>query len=349
MQPQRLLLYCLVPVILIAIGTAGYCLIEGWSVFDSLYMTVITLTTIGYGEVHPLSRPGQAFTMVLALGGIFTLFYVTAETFRSIISGEVHGILERRRMERRLQALQNHLIVCGFGRMGRLVCREFAAKEMDYVVIERKSELQEELKDPHGIMTHGDATSDVVLQRAGIDRARALVSVLPNDADNLYITMSARLLNERLFIVARAEEIGSEQKLLRAGANHVVMPFVIGGNRVAHAVLRPTVVDFIDLATRTEHFALQIEELPIGQRSQLIGRTIQEGKLRQEFEVIILAIKRSSGAMVFNPPSDAVLKEGDILIAIGDRTHLDRLAAVAASGPDAPSVSASAESPPSTG
>ncbi|HKW87103.1 MAG TPA: potassium channel family protein, partial [Nitrospiraceae bacterium] len=238
---RRLLLLLLVPNLLLIIGTLGFSFIEGWSLLESLYMTINTLTTLGFGE-GPVSVGGRVFTMLLALGGVFTLFYTVTELIRTVVSGEIQVIMGRQYMERSLAVLHNHLIVCGFGRMGRLVCQEFSKHKFPFVVIERQAELLEGFDLPYGIALHGDATSDEILKRAGIERARALVTVAASDADNLYITMSGRLLNERVFIVARAEDSGSEQKLLRAGANRVVSPYLIGGARVAQAVLRPTVV-----------------------------------------------------------------------------------------------------------
>jgi voltage-gated potassium channel len=325
--PRRYVLVLLVPILLVAAGTGGYQVIEGWSLFDALYMTVITLTTVGFEEVHPLSPVGRAFTIGLLLGGVFTFFYAATEIIRAVVSGELRDTFGRRRMERSLQALQGHLIVCGFGRMGRLVCAEFSGQGLPFVVIDRQAEPLEGFQMPHGIALHGDATSDEVLRHAGIDRARALVTVAASDSDNLFITMSARLLNDKLFIVARAEDVGSETKLLRAGANRVVSPYLIGGSRVAHAVLRPTVVDYIELATRTEHFELQIEEARIAPRSPLVGATLKESGLRQGLGVIIVAIKRVAGHMVFNPPPETLLEADDILIAIGRREDLDRLEA----------------------
>ena len=327
--PRRFLLTLLVPAILLVTGTLGYHLIERWPLFDSLYMTVITLTTIGFMEVHPLSVAGRVFTMCLALGGIFTLLYAATEAIRAVVSGEVQSLLGRQLMERRLAELRNHLIVCGYGRMGRLVCQEFSTHGLPFVIIDKNDESLEDFQMEHGIPLHGDATSDDVLKRAGIERARALVTVVASDAENLYTTMSARLLNEKLFIVARAEEAGSEQKLLRAGANRVVSPYLIGGSRVAQAVLRPTVVDFIELATRTEHFELQIEETRIAPISRLVGTTLRDSPIRRDLGVMIVAIKKPSGKMLFNPAHDATLEAGDILIAIGDRPHLDRLEAIA--------------------
>jgi voltage-gated potassium channel len=332
MLPNRFLFALLIPVLLIATGTAGYHFIEGWSWFDSLYMTVITLTTVGFREVGELSRAGRAFTMLLSLGGVFTLFYAAGAVIGSIVSGEVRSFLGSRRMERSLAELKDHLIVCGLGRMGRLVCQELSAQGLSFVVLDRTNEILDDFHIEHGIALHGDATSDEVLERAGVKRARALVTVVASDADNLYITMSARLLNDRLFIVARAEDERSEQKLLRAGANRVVSPYVIGGARVAQAVLRPTVVDYLELATRTEHLELNIEETRIAANSPLAGATLKDSRVRQDMGLIVVAIKKQSGKMIFNPPPDSVMDSGDILIMLGRRRDLDQLATLAAGG-----------------
>jgi voltage-gated potassium channel len=325
---RRLLRLLLVAIFLLIVGTLGYHFIEDWSLFDSLYMTINTLTTLGFGE-GPSTLGGRTFTMLLALGGVFTLFYTVTELIRTVVSGDIRSIMGRQHMERSLAALHNHLIVCGFGRMGRLVCQEFSKQRIPFVVIERQAVRLEGFHVPHGIALHGDATSDEMLKRAGIESARALVTVAASDADNLYITMSGRLLNERVFIVARAEDPGSEQKLLRAGANRVVSPYQIGGTRVAQAVLRPTVVDFLELATESAHVDLQIEETRISDKSPLAGSTLKDSRLRQDLGVIVVAIKKPSGQMQFNPPYDAALEAGDILIVIGDQEHLDRLQTLA--------------------
>jgi voltage-gated potassium channel len=324
-MPRRFIALLLLPALVIAIGTLGYVWIEGWSYFDALYMTVMTVTTVGFKEVHDLSKAGQLFTIFLMLGGIFTLFYAVGEITRTIVSGQIRTALGRQRMERSLVETRNHMIVCGYGRMGRLVCKEFSAEGIPFIVIDRQAELLEDFQLPHGLALHGDATTDEVLRKAGIDRARGLVTLVASDADNLYITMSARLLNDKLFIVARAEDEPDEQKLLRAGANRVVSPYLIGGNRVAQAVLRPTVVDFIELATRTEHLEIQIEEIQIAAGSKLVGVVLKDSQIRQQFGVIIVAIKKATGTMIFNPPGEAVLEGGDILIVLGNRQQLDQL------------------------
>ncbi len=328
-QIDRFVLAAMIPLLLIGIGTIGYALIEGWPLFDSLYMTVITLTTVGFREVHAMSPAGQAFTMLLSLGGVFMLFYAATAIASAVVSGQIIESLGSRRMERSLADLKGHMIVCGFGRMGRRVCQEFSAKGLPYVIIDRQAELFERFDLPHGIAVHGDAASDEVLERVGVRRAKTLVSVAASDADNLYITMSARLLNDKLFIVARADDERSEQKLLRAGANRVVSPYVIGGNRVAQAVLRPTVVDFLELATRTEHLELNIEEARLAAASPLVGKTVSASQLRREHGLIVVAIKKPTDRMLFNPAADTLLEADDILIMIGGRNELDRVAAMA--------------------
>lgn len=328
-RTDRFLLAASIPLLLLVVGTLGYALVEGWSLFDALYMTVITLTTVGYKEVHEMSAAGQVFTMLLSLGGVFMLFYAATAIASAVVSGRIIDFLGSRRMERNLAELKGHMIVCGFGRMGRRVCQEFSAKGMPFVVIDRQPELFDRFELPHGIAVHGDAASDEVLEQVGVRRARTLVSVAASDADNLYITMSARLLNDKLFIVARADDERSEQKLLRAGASRVVSPYVIGGHRMAQAVLRPTVVDFLELATRTEHLALNIEEARLAEKSPLAGVSLEESLIRQEHGLIVVAIKKRAERMLFNPSADTLLEAGDILIMIGGRNELDRVAAIA--------------------
>ena len=326
---RQLVLTLAVPVLLVLVGTAAYCLLEGWTMADALYMTVITITTVGFMEVHPLSPAGRLFTSLLALGGVFTLFYAATSVIRAVVTGEVGGTLGRQRMERRLAELTGHAIVCGYGRMGRLVCSEFSSLGMPFVIVDQDAGLLADFRVPHGIPLQGDATDDHVLRNAGVERAKVLVTVAASDAANLYITMSARLLSEKLFIVARSEESEAEPKLLRAGANRVVSPYVIGGQRMALAVLRPNVMDFIELATRSDYMELQIEESQIEPGSALAGRSLKESRVRQDLGIIIVAIKKPDGRMVFNPASDITMEAGDLLITLGHRDQLDRLETMA--------------------
>lgn len=327
---RRFATMLLIPLLLVLIGTVGYeALEEEYTFFDSLYMTVITLSTIGYMEVHPLSTQGRVFTMVLILGGVFTLFFAAAEIIRGIVSGELQSLLRIDRMERNLAQLKGHIIVCGYGRIGRLVCRELSRCNMPFVILDSNPELMVNFQLPNGIALVGDATSDDVLRHAGIDRAASLVTVMASDADNLYTTMSARLLNKELYIVARVEGAESEVKLRRAGANRVVSPYLIGGHRLAQAVLRPTVVDFIELATKSEHVELQMEEARITAKSPLAGVSLRDSDIRAELKVIILAVKKSNGKMQFNPDPEMIIEAGDVLVALGPREQLDRLEGLA--------------------
>jgi voltage-gated potassium channel len=321
--PRRLVIAALLPPLLIVAGVAGYVTIEGWPLFDALYMAVITLTTIGFAEVHPLTDAGRAFTMALALSGIFTMFFAASEVLRSWASGELKAILSRKRQEKTMNQLENHLIVCGYGRMGRLVCREFSEAGVPYVVIDSNESALAHFELTGGVSLHGDATSDDCLRRAGIARARALVTVVPADADNLFITMSARLLNERLRIVARAEDDASSAKLMRAGASQVISPYVLGGARVAQAILRPNVHEFIDVTTRSGHLALQLEEVVVTAGSALDGGRVEGNRLDGLLDVIVVAVKAHDAPMRFNPGRGTVAA-GDTLVMLGARRELDR-------------------------
>jgi voltage-gated potassium channel len=329
--PRRFILMVVVPFLLVLGGTFGFYGIENWmgrerwSMLDALYMTVITLSTIGYGETHPLSDPGRLFAIALILGGVFTFLYTATEIIRSVVSGEVAEMLGKQQREHALADASGHIIVCGYGRMGRLVCSEFSRDGVPFVLVDVNEEEMRDFDLPHGLTLVGDATSDDVLKRAGIDRARGLVTVMASDADNLFATLSARLLRADLFIVARSEAVGTEAKLVRAGANRVVSPYQIGGTRVAQAVLRPTVVDFIELATRTEHIDLQLEETCVAANSALAGASLKSSRVRADLKIIIVAIKKHGGHMHFNPASETVLEPGDTLVAMGNREHLSQL------------------------
>lgn len=333
MTARRYFILILIPIALVIVGTAGYYFLDDrYSLVDALYMTVITLTTVGYGEVHPLSPAGRLFTIVLLLVGVLTFAYTATELVRTVIGGEVRQLLGKRRMEHNLTKLKDHLIICGYGRMGRQVCREFALQSLPFVVIDRRAELLRDFNLANGIAIEGDATSDAVLRHAGVERARALVTVAASDADNLFITLSARLLNDKLFIVARADGELAGEKLRRAGASQVVTPYVIGGLRMAMAVLRPAVVDFIEFATAAEHLDLQIEQALIQPGSTLAGVTLHASGLRQELGVIVVAIKDAKGKLAANPPGYAVMTPGDTLIVLGARQNLDQLKMLASGG-----------------
>ncbi len=308
-------------IIVIAFGTAGYQLIEGWNFLDALYMTIITLTTVGYREVHELSSRGMIFTIVLLMVGVGTFLYALSAGAKIILEGELQELFGRKRLEKKIKELKGHYIVCGYGRMGKIICRELKAKNVPFVAIERNGDfLNNRLDDFLGIS--GDATNDDILREAGIERAKGLISVLPNDALNLYVVLSARELNPDLHIVARAGEEGSENKLLRAGADKVVSPYHIGGLRIAHTILRPAVVDFIEFATKTGNIELQMEEVTIPEGSSMADKSLDQCGIGRELGIIIVGIKRHTGEMRFNPTSRSTIKAGDTLIALGEISKL---------------------------
>jgi len=305
----------------IILGTFGYVLVEGWGLFDSFYMTIITLTTVGYEEVHTLTTRGRFFSIVLMLTGVGTMFYTFGVVARVLLEGELRNILGRKRLNKKIEGLKNHYIICGYGRMGRIICEELTRHRAPFLIIEGTPEIVATM-DKELLVLQGDATQDAILKDAGIDRARGLISVLSSDADNLYVVLSARGLNPKLRIVARASQEGSSQKLLRAGADSVVSPYYIGGLRIAHSLLKPAVVDFIEFATRSENLELQMEEFRVDQNSRIIDLSLHESGIRKDLGVIIVAIKRENGEMEFNPTSTSIIRKGDTLIAMGQVQQL---------------------------
>jgi voltage-gated potassium channel len=317
---RRLILSAALIVLIISFGTAGYMSIEGWSFLDSVYMTIITLTTVGFKEIHELSPGGKVFTIILIIGGVGTVLYSLGTGAKLVLEGELQEIYGRKRLEKRLKELKDHFIVCGYGRMGKIISRELKGEDVSFVVIEKNPDQLEEKEDI--LVIDGDATRDEVLRKVGIEKAKCLISVLPTDAENLFVVLSARGLNPNLLIVARAGEEGSERKLLRAGADRVVSPYHIGGLRIAHSVLKPAVVDFIEFATHSGNIDLQMEEIRIQEGSKLAGLTLDECGIGRDLGVIVVAIKQISGEMKFNPTFRSTMGAGDTLIAVGETSKL---------------------------
>lgn len=326
---RRKFIFAVGLVLLVAsFGTAGYMTIERWDFIDSLYMTVITLASVGFKEIHDLSLIGRIFTIILIIGGVGSVAYALSAGAKIILEGELQEVYGRRRLEKKIKELSNHYIVCGYGRMGKIICRELNEKHIPFVVIEKLQDI--DTGDDDLLICPGDATKDEVLKEVGIERAKGLISVLPTDAENLFVVLSARVLNPKLTIVARAGEEGSEQKLLRAGADKVVSPYHIGGLRIAHTVLKPAVVDFIEFATKSGNIDLQMEEVSIGENSQLVGKTLDESGIGRELGIIIVAIRKPNGDMMFNPTFRSAIREGDMLIALGEISKLKILEELAA-------------------
>jgi voltage-gated potassium channel len=308
----------------IVCGTAGYVIIEGWTVLDALYMTIISLTTVGFREVGPLSNEGKLFTLVIILGGVASVTTTLTIGSQILMAGQLQKFMGRRKLEKEIRSIKDHYIICGYGRMGKVICREFQRKPVPFLVIEKDQETFHGL--PGNILAiQGNASEESVLLEAGIERAQGLVTVVSSDADNVYITLTASGLKPDIYIVARAGESGSETKLLRAGASKVVSPYTIGGTGIANAILRPAVVDFIELVTKREHLELQMEEVQIGGDSNLAGKTILDAGLRQQLGIIVVAVKKGDGRMEFNPSSHTLVEAGDRLIVLGGGDSLAAL------------------------
>jgi voltage-gated potassium channel len=299
------------------VGTVGYVLIEGWSPWDAFYMTVITVTTVGYGEVHPLSPAGRAFTVVVLLTGVGAFFSAFTIFMAQLAEG---GFLERRERKRHARMLDNlneHFILCGFGRMGEIIAREFARQRVPFVVIERNPERMHLAMDEGFLAVEADASNEDVLKRVRIDRARGLIAAVSTDAENVYAVLSARLLKPDLFIVGRAESDDARTKLKRAGADRVISPYHLGGLQLAQTAMRPAVVDFVQLATSSENMDLNLEQVHIEAGSSLAGRSLIDAGLRQRFGVVVVGIRRADGRMDFNPEPETAMNAGDDLVVMG--------------------------------
>jgi voltage-gated potassium channel len=303
--------------VVVAMGTSGYMVIEGWSAWDSLYMTMTTVATVGFKEVHPMSRAGEAFTLVLILSGVGTAFYAAALLASLIVEGALHRPFDERRRKRMLETLRDHFILCGYGRIGSLIAEELHRQHVPFVVVERDPERVTQLVERGWTAVAADASHEEVLVRVGVHRARGLIAAVGTDAENVYAVLTARVVRPDLFIIARVESDDAEHKLRRAGADRVISPYHIGATHMAQSALRPAVVDFVQLATTSGHLDLSMEQVRIQERSGLVGQSIVDAGIRQKFGVIIVAIRRADGTMEFNPAPDAVLRAGDELVVVG--------------------------------
>jgi len=310
--------------VVLVVGVVGYMAIEGWSFLDALYMTVITVSTVGYFEVHSLSTAGRVFTVVLIIGGVGVMLYALTSIVQYLTEGYLGTLLGRSRMKGKLSKLKGHVILCGYGRVGQEVASAFSDEKTEFVVIEQSQEAHAKAAFDGCLCLQGDATMDSVLEEAGIHSARALVAAVGTDADNIYITLSARGMNPHLAIVARASTEESESKLRRAGADRIIFPLRVGGQRMAMSALHPLVVDFIDTTLRVHGRELVLEEVTVGPTSPLAGVSIGQGQ-PHTVGTAILAVKKKDGDVLTNPPPDTLVETGDQLVVIGSREHLHLL------------------------
>jgi len=319
--------------VLIAAGTAGYTLLEGWPWRDSLFMTVITLSTVGYNEVSPLSDSGQIFSMMLILLGVGSAAYTFSTFADYIVAGELRGDLRRQRMRREIERMKDHFIVCGFGRVGRQVVESLHVDGFDVVVVENDPLVIEELANQDIKVIFGSATEDDSLVEAGIERASGLCSCLPTDSNNVFVVLSARTLNPDLTIIARSNLAESTRKLRIAGADQIINPYLIAGRRMAAQLVHPTLVEFLDVVMQRGDLELRIEEITIGDGSDLDGKTLAECNVRGETGVNVLAVRRAKGKLHTNFGEDFFLSADDALICLGTPEQLAQLAERAADQP----------------
>jgi voltage-gated potassium channel len=315
--------------LIIAVGTFGYHWIEGWSYWRSFYATIAGVTTVEAPDTH--SWGGQLFTVVLLLSGIGAALYTFTLAATVVVEGGLPKRLARRRYQRMLENLRDHYIICGYGRIGSVVARQFLRQQVPFVVIERDAERVQSAIEEGLLAVEADASREDVLNRVGIATAKGLIAAVGTDAENVYAVLSARVLRPDLFIVGRAETDDATQKLKRAGANRVLSPYQIGGVQIAQTALRPAVVDFVELATSSENLDLMMEEITVSPNWNIANQSLVQANLRQRYGVIVIGIQRQEGQMEFNPEPDTAIRVGDKLVVLGRPHGLKRLELEAAS------------------
>ena len=322
---RRITIIIFLTVLLVGFGVGGYMLIQKYTFLEALYMTIITLSTVGFTEVRPLDDAGRIFTIILICMGVSFVAFTLAYFSQILLDGNLLEAYRRRRLKKQLDQLEDHYIVCGYGQMGQIIVQELLKFKVPTVVIEKEDDASLLRLREKGILhLAADATDEDQLLAAGIMRAKGLVTVVTKDSENVFIVLTARDLKRDLLIFARASTAGTEKRLLKAGANRVVSPYAIGAIRLAHNILRPTVTDFLELALSGEGMELSMEEVCIPEESRLVGMDLIKSGIRSQYDLIVMAIKRSDGTMIFNPAPQEILRAGDIMVAIGPVENLTR-------------------------
>jgi voltage-gated potassium channel len=306
-------------------GTSGYMIIEGWDVIDSMFMTTITLATVGYSEVNKISAEGRIFTVLLIIFGVSLFLYVAGNTMQFLVEGRIRVILGRRKLEKTIAKLSNHFIICGYGRIGRGLCQYLLQKNLKVLIVEKDPERIPIMEADNVPYIIGEANEEENLEKAGIAKAKGLLSVLGSDPDNVFVVLISKQLNPDVFVVARANQEMAKKTLESAGADKVVSPYDLGARRMAHAILRPTVIHFLELAFADRATDINFEEIPVAADCKLVNTTLMASKIRQNLDVLIIAIKKSNGRMEFNPRPDSLIEEGDTIITVGQEANLKEL------------------------
>jgi voltage-gated potassium channel len=310
---------------IVLIGILGYEFIENWSLLDSTYMVITTLFTVGFQEVRPLSSTGKIFTMFIIVGGVGSAIYIAGQAVEIIVEGEMSGYRKRRRMDKKISEMKNHYIICGFGRVGHQVAQAFQSSRVPYVVIDSKKETLEELEERSVPSIIGDATSDRVLMEAGIQSAKGLIACSDSDVANVYVTLSARVLNPGLNIVARAGIKDTEKKLIMAGANRVISPYFISGIRMAALATQPVASDFLDLVTHGGQIDFKLYEVTVPDGSPLINTSIADANIRNKSGALVLAVRKGDGSFDLQPQATSKIDKNDVLVVIGTQIQFEAL------------------------
>ena len=323
---KKILTGAFILVIILVYGTSGYMFIEKMNFTDAVYMTVISITTVGFSEVNPLSTTGKYFTVVLVFGGVGFFLYMVSLITETMVAGGLHTFLGRKQMEKKLNALKDHYIVCGFGRIGKVISKILHENHRPFLIIENNPEEISVINELGYLVLEGDSTNDDMLKRAHVLDAKALIAVTSSDADNVYVILSAKGLKPDIYILARSSgKKGAETKLLRAGANKVFSPYEIGARRMAQSLMRPTVIDFIDLTVHEGELGLRLEELQVSDKATFVNKTLMDSGIRSEHDLIVVAIKRQKGEMLFNPNPNTEILTGDILVVLGEHLNIQGL------------------------
>jgi voltage-gated potassium channel len=322
---KKTLISIILSLFLIGGGSAGYMLIEDWGFMDAFYMTIITLATVGYGEVHTVGFEGRLFTVLLILLGVGLFLYVAGNVIQFLVEGRIRLVLGRRKLDTQIKKLNNHYIICGYGRIGRVLARFLVEKYVDVVVIERDQERIYKMDEDGILYLVGEATDESILHKAGAESAKGLITAVATDADNVFLVLIAKQLNPNLFIVARASQNSTKKTLLAAGADKVISPYDLGARRMAHAILRPTVIKFLEMAFADDSTDIQVEELHVHEGSRYEDLALLDSGIRKEFDLIIICIRKPDGRMLFNPKADTIIEAGDIMVVVGCARDLKAL------------------------